>query len=140
MLFRLVALCCLMPAMALALATPISLTNARSLPTIAESNIGVAFISMTNTGTKPLTLIGAQSSVSKKVEIHTHETSGDIMQMRKIDRVDIPAGATIEMQPGGLHLMLIGLRQPLAVNQQFDVILTFKDQPPVTQRFVVQAR
>ncbi len=140
MLFRLAALCCLIPALAFAVSTTVSLTNARSVPTIADANVGVAFVSMTNNGTKPLTLVGAQSNVSKKVEIHTHTINGDIMQMRKIDSVDIPAGATIAMESGGLHLMLIGVREPLKANQQFDITLTFKDQAPVTQRFVVQAR
>lgn len=140
MIYRLAALCCLLPSLAFALDVPVSLSDARAVPTLAESNVGVAYVSITNTGTKPLTLIGAQSAVSRKTEIHTHSMQGDIMQMRKIDSVDIPAGGTINMQPGALHLMLIGMRQPLKANQQFDITLTFKDLKPITQRFVVGAR
>src|SRR5699024_1564964 len=63
-----------------------------------------------------LTLVGAQSPISEVVEVHSMTMDNGTMQMRRLEKVDIPAGTTLKMRPGGgVHLMLIGLEEALEV-------------------------
>jgi copper(I)-binding protein len=58
-------------------------------------------------------LLGAASPVAERVELHTMTMDGGVMRMRAVPRVELPAGTTVKLAPGGLHLMLFGLKQPL---------------------------
>lgn len=86
-----------------------------------------AFMQLENTTQADLALTAAQSSVSEVAELHTHTDVDGIMQMRQVDSIALPAGETTELKPGGLHIMLIGLKQPLADGDQIDLTLTFSD-------------
>lgn len=68
-------------------------------------------------------LIEAQSPVAGRVEIHTMEMSGNVMKMREAAGVDLPAGKTVELKPGGTHLMLLDLKRPLKPGEKVPVIL-----------------
>lgn len=70
-------------------------------------------------------LIGAASGVAERVELHTHEMSGGMMQMRQVAEVAVAAKESVEFRPGGLHVMLIGLKAPLAEGAVFDLSLEF---------------
>jgi hypothetical protein len=71
-------------------------------------------------------LLGASSAVAERVELHTHTMSGGMMQMRQVPDVSVAAGQAIEFRPGGLHVMLIGLKAPLAAGASFEVALQFE--------------
>jgi hypothetical protein len=58
-------------------------------------------------------LIGAESPVAGTVEVHEMRIEGNVMRMRAVPRLELPAGKVVELKPGGYHVMLIGLRQPL---------------------------
>src|SRR5215213_6325682 len=56
-------------------------------------------------------LTGISSDVAEAVEIHESMTSGDVMEMHPMESVPLPAGKTVTFKPGGLHIMLVGLKQ-----------------------------
>ncbi|MCP4924057.1 MAG: copper chaperone PCu(A)C [bacterium] len=71
-------------------------------------------------------LISAESPVCEYVELHTHIHEGAIKRMRKVELIDIPAGETVMLKPGGLHIMLMKLNTDLAEGDQVPLTLTFE--------------
>jgi periplasmic copper chaperone A len=72
-------------------------------------------------------LIGITSDIAAAAEMHESKMSGDIMQMNQVESVLLEAYAEIEFAPGGLHVMLVDLRNDLKVGDQIEVILHFKN-------------
>lgn len=98
---------------------------ARAVPAVINNS--AAFMKIANNGAHDRAVVAAYSSVSKVVELHTHSMDEGVMRMRKIDRIELPAGATTVLKPGGLHIMLIGLNNGLEEGQQVDLELEFDD-------------
>jgi copper(I)-binding protein len=71
-------------------------------------------------------LLSAASPRAASVELHTMTMDGAVMRMRQIDALDVPAGAAVTLAPGGLHLMLQGLKAPLKQGETVSLILTFE--------------
>lgn len=71
-------------------------------------------------------LVSASSTVAGTVEIHEMTMQGDVMKMRAVPGVDLPAGAPVDFKPGGYHLMLMDLKQPLAAGQSVPVTLVIE--------------
>jgi copper(I)-binding protein len=65
--------------------------------------------------------------VANVVELHTHIHDEGVMRMRKIEQIELPAGATTLLEPGGLHVMLIDLKQPLQDGSRIDLTLEYAD-------------
>ena len=76
---------------------------------------------------KPQVVVAAQTSAARKAELHSHTMQDGMMVMRQLPQVEIPAGQTVTFQPGGLHIMLIGLNHALEDGQQIDLTLDFAD-------------
>jgi copper(I)-binding protein len=85
-----------------------------------------AFMQLNNKG-EATALVAAHSSVANVVELHTHINDEGVMRMRKIEQIELPAGATTLLEPGGLHVMLIDLKQPLQDGSQIDLTLEYAD-------------
>lgn len=98
---------------------------ARAVPP-GQSN-SAAFMSLTNTDSKEVALTSASTSVAKVVELHTHTHANGVMQMRQIPKIKLPAEEVVELQPGGLHIMLIGLKRNLVKDEMIDLTLNFSD-------------
>jgi copper(I)-binding protein len=98
---------------------------ARAVPP-GQPNSAV-FMQLHNGGDEDRALVAAASAASDVVELHTHRMQDGMMQMRKIERIDLPAGETVTLKPGGLHVMLIGLKQPLQPGEAVAVTLTLDD-------------
>ena len=86
-----------------------------------------AFMTLENTCRQDRALVAAESDVSKVVELHTHTMEDGVMRMREVEKIEIPAGQRTELKPGGLHIMLIGLHQPLQEGQTVDLTLVYDD-------------
>ena len=84
-----------------------------------------AFMVLNNTSKQDRALVKARSSVSKVVELHTHKKEGGMMRMRQVDKMVVKAGSKTVLKPGGLHVMLIGLKQQLKAGNQVDLELEF---------------
>jgi copper(I)-binding protein len=87
----------------------------------------VAYMKLINGGATAMRLTGATSAAVQRVEIHEMSMDGGVMRMRPVQGLDIAPGATVELKPGGVHLMLIGLKRPIAQEDLIPVTLTFAD-------------
>src|SRR5690554_233347 len=85
-----------------------------------------AFMQLSNKG-EATALVAAHSSVANVVELHTHIHDEGVMRMRKIEQIELPAGATTLLEPGGLHVMLIDLKQSLQDGSRIDLTLEYAD-------------
>ena len=94
-------------------------------PTVAGQSGGGGFLKITG-GSANDRLVAASASVSKEVELHTMEMDGNVMRMRPIDAIAIPAGGTVELKPGGRHVMFMGLTQTLKAGERFPLTLRFE--------------
>lgn len=72
-------------------------------------------------------LVEAQSPVAGVVEIHEMAMEKDVMKMRQIPGLDLAAGRTMELKPGGYHVMLMDLKQPLKAGESVAITLVFED-------------
>jgi copper(I)-binding protein len=86
-----------------------------------------AYLTLRNGGQKNLTLTQAASPAARAIELHTVVDEGGLKKMRPVPKIDIPAGGEVRLQPGGLHIMLIGLRAPLTEGASVALTLTFQD-------------
>jgi periplasmic copper chaperone A len=86
-----------------------------------------AFMDLTNKGETGHVLVAAESNVSKVAELHTHSMEGGMMKMRPVEKIDLPGGQTVKLQPGGLHIMLIGLTRQLSPGEDVEITLVFED-------------
>ncbi len=88
---------------------------------------GAAYMEVINNGAADDRLIGATSSNAERVELHTHEMEGEVMRMRKVEGgIAIPAGETVTFEPGGLHVMMLGLKDKLVAGEATYVTLQFE--------------
>ena len=62
-------------------------------------------------------LVGVSTPVAGAAEVHEMKMEGDVMRMRAVAKLDLPAGQTVELKPGGYHVMLMDLKQPLVRRQ-----------------------
>ncbi len=71
-------------------------------------------------------LLGATSAVGATIETHAVEHADGVMKMFRVDGVPVPANGTVELKPGGYHLMLLDLAEPLVAGDTFTVTLQFE--------------
>lgn len=84
-------------------------------------------------------LVSAETPVADMVELHETVRDGDVMRMREVVALELPAGGMTELKPGGYHLMLMGLKQSLAQGTRFPLTLHFAHAAPVTTMVEVQS-
>jgi len=93
--------------------------------TVPGQPAGGGYLKVTNTGKEADRLLSVSADVSKSVELHSMSMEGDVMRMRQVDGIDVPAGGSVELKPGGLHIMFIGLKGPLKAGDAFPATLKF---------------
>lgn len=103
--------------------------------TVPGQKGGGAFMSLT--APQALKLVGVSSPVAGVAELHEMKMDGDVMRMRAIAELDLPAGRKVELKPGGHHLMLMDLKQPLKKDTQIPVTLFFKNAQGQTSQLQV---
>ena len=96
----------------------------RELPPTAL--VGAAFLQIENHSEYADRLISAKSSIAEVTELHAHIHEGDVMRMVKVDSIDVPAHGQLTLEPGGYHIMLIDLKQPLVAGEQLLLTLQFE--------------
>ena len=102
-----------------------SVGNAWARPTVAGQKAGGGFMTITG-GSASDRLLSASTSVASTVELHSMSMDGNVMRMRRVDAIEVPAGKTVELKPGGLHVMFMGLTQPLQAGSQLPLTLRFE--------------
>ncbi|MBT9370175.1 copper chaperone PCu(A)C [Rhizobium sp. CSW-27] len=89
--------------------------------------VGGGYITITNSGKEADRLVSAETPRSAMVELHEMAMNGDVMVMRPLEKgIEIPAGETVELKPGGLHLMFMKVRQPFKQGETVPVTFTFE--------------
>lgn len=85
------------------------------------------YLTLANSGPAPAALVGVGSPAFARVELHSTVRDGSTMRMRRLPRLDLPAGGRVVLGPGRLHLMLFAPQQPLAAGQRIELELSFDD-------------
>jgi copper(I)-binding protein len=101
--------------------------------------VTAVYFTIRNPAARPDQVVTLRSPAGELAEIHETKMSDGIMQMRQITAATVPAGGTLALEPGGIHVMLIGLRSPLVPGAKLPLILTFRHAGEVRVDAVVLA-
>jgi hypothetical protein len=124
------------PGVAAAQPAPIRLDDVWSRAAMA-GRIGVVYLTITATGA-PDTLIGVESPVAPKAELHESFDDHGVMKMRGVMSLDVAPGKPVALRPGGYHIMLVGLAHALKEGDRFPITLRFAKAGAVTATVSVQ--
>jgi hypothetical protein len=124
------------PVQAAATELAVSQAWSRAMPPSAPT--GAVYFVLENRGEQPQRLIGAQTSRAEKTELHTHVHQNDMMKMQQIESVEVPAAGKVEFKPGGNHVMLFGLKQPLVAGESFPITLQFENGGEITTEVSIE--
>ena len=84
-------------------------------------------------------LISASSPIADEVQLHTMTMEDNVMKMRQVKSIDIPANGSVELKPGGLHIMIMGIKEPLAAGSSIPLKLKFAKAGEVEVKLPVNA-
>ena len=117
----------------------ISLENpwSRAAPTGAP--VGAGYVTLKNTGNTGDKLVSATADVAGKVEIHEMAMDNGVMKMRPVHGLEIPAGKSVELKPGGYHIMFMQLKKPLVAGEKVNGTLTFEKAGAVPVEYTIKA-
>ena len=123
------------PAVLLQVMAPRELALAQALPRVENAWVRTAVAGQSGTGAfmrltapvEPLQLVGVVSPVAGTADVHEMKMEGDVMRMRALPRLDLPVGQPVELSPGGFHVMLQDLKQPLLKDTVVPVTLVFRN-------------
>jgi len=117
----------------------IMISEAFARASAGRARNGAAFLTIMNKGDADR-LLAASAEVSARTELHTHSMDAEgVARMRPVDHIELPAGETVTLQPGGLHVMLMGLNAPLKQGDSFPLTLRFEKAGDVTFDVTVAA-
>jgi copper(I)-binding protein len=118
---------------------PLVVTGPWTRPSPGGARLTAGYLRIANTGSEPDRLIGGSARIAGKLEIHASDSSGGIARMRALhDGIEIPAGATIELEPGGKHLMFASLEHAVGQGEVFEATLVFEKAGPLVVEFDVR--
>ena len=111
---------------------------ARESPPMVKN--GAAYMTLVNTGAETDRLLSASGEVAETIELHTHLLENNVMKMRKVDAIEVAPGEPTALKPGGLHVMLLGLKKPLVAGQTFPLTLKFEKAGEVPVQVMVRGK
>ncbi len=118
---------------------PIKLETPWTRATPGASKRGGGFMTITNTGTETDRLVTGSSPRAGKVEFHEMAVNDGVMVMREVEGgIEIPAGATVELKPGGYHVMYMGITSPFTMGETVPTTLTFEKAGTIDVEFAVE--
>jgi hypothetical protein len=103
-----------------------------SRPSPVMAGNGAVYMMLLNEGGADDALLSAETDVAEVVELHETKMEGDVMKMSPVAKVEIPAGGSAALKPGGLHVMLINLQQELVPGEKIKLTLNFEKSAPLT--------
>ena len=107
-------------------ATQVTIESPFARAALKSQRNSAVFMQVINNG-EQAAIKQASSAAAEVVELHTHTNDNGVMRMRQIPEIELPANSTVELRPGGLHVMLIGLQRDLKVGDEVTVTLEFND-------------
>jgi len=126
----------LLAAMAVEAGT-VEVNNAWVRATVPGQVVGAAYMELKSASN--VSLVEVLSPAAASVEIHTMTMENNVMQMRQLDKLPLPAGQAVKLEPGGKHLMLIGLKRPLMAGSNVRLTLRFKDDAGKSSQATIEA-
>lgn len=118
----------------------LEISTAWTRATVKTAKVGGGYITIKNTGNESDRLIAGTADFAKDVQLHQMTLIDDVMRMHPVDGgIDIPAGGEVVLQPGGQHLMFMGLQRPLLEGEEVSVSLTFERAGDVSVSFKVNS-
>jgi copper(I)-binding protein len=121
----------------------LSLRHPHAHPTRPGATTGAVYLAaLRNGGEQADRLLAASTTVADRVELHRMQMDGDVMRMRAVSVIEVPAKTSISLRQGsadGYHLMLFGLRRPLAIGDRFPLTLRFERAGEITVEIWVEA-
>jgi copper(I)-binding protein len=93
----------------------------------AQGGNGAIYFVIENHSSETLEMIGVESDIAEAAEMHESRMSGDVMEMHQLESVSLEPGAEVIFEPGGLHIMLVGLKQDLKIGDEIQVTLNFSN-------------
>ena len=115
----------------------ISAPWARATP--KGASVGGGYMTITNTGKAADRLTGGSTTVSSKFELHEMSMDNGVMKMRPLaSGLEIKPGQTVELKPGGHHIMLVGMKEQLKAGDHFKATLDFAKAGKVDVDFIVE--
>ena len=118
--------------------TPALIVRDAWIRQVPGSDVAAAYLTLRNPTTKPITIVGMESSLAEHVMIHETKTVSGQSQMRPHEQLVIAPGETVKFEPGGLHVMLMGVTQPVAVGKSVPLVLLLADGTKVQAAAVVR--
>ena len=118
-------------------AAAISVQDAWVRATVPQQKGTGAFMNLT--ANRDVRLVAAASPVSPIVEVHEMAIVNDVMRMRQVDGIALPAGRTVELKPGGYHIMIMELQRPLQAGDTVPLTLTFEGPDRERQTLEIKA-
>ena len=100
--------------------------------TTMEMHAGAVYVSITNASEQDDVLMKVESDIAADIMLHTTLIENDIAKMRHLEKIEIPAGDTVGMEPGGMHIMLMGLQKALVKGESFPITFVFEKAGRVT--------
>ena len=111
-----------------------------SRATPAGAQVAGGYVVITNKGLSADRLVSFTTDLADQPEVHEMTNEGGVMKMRPLAKgLVIPAGATVKLEPGGYHLMLLKLKKPLVAGQRYRAVLVFEKAGAVEAEFEVRA-
>ena len=116
----------------------IAVNGAYTRATVPGQAAAGGFMKITSSGAADQ-LISASSTVSDDVQLHTMTMDGNVMRMREVKQIDVPANGAVELKPGGLHIMFMNIKAPLKAGETVPVKLKFAKSGEVEVKMPVNA-
>ncbi|MBU3626096.1 copper chaperone PCu(A)C [Polynucleobacter sp. JS-Safj-400b-B2] len=116
----------------------IKIEDAYTRATVPGQQVAGGFMKIENKGAADQ-LVSASSSVAGEVQLHEMAMDGNVMKMRQVKDIPLPAGSAVELKPGGLHLMFINIKAPLTAGETVPVKLKFAKAGEVEVKMPVNA-
>lgn len=114
----------------------ISIDHAWVRATVPGQQVAAAYMDIKST--TDTALVRVESNLANRVEIHSMTMEHDIMKMRKLEELELPAGKTVSLAPGSYHLMLFDLIAPLAAGRTGKFKLYFRDGSTLSATLPIQ--
>ena len=103
----------------------ISISGAWSRATVAGQSTAAVYLTIANKGGGDDKLLNASTPIGQAT-LHSSTMDGGVMRMRPLESLDIPAQSTVQLKPGGTHIMVTGVKQPLIAGSSFPLALHFE--------------
>jgi len=121
----------------LADSSPIVASDAWARPTLTGTRTGAVYLMLSNRTATADHLVGVSTAVANRAELHEDVTENGMMSMNAVPDLLLPPGASVAIEPGRYHIMLIGMKKPVNVGESFPITLTFAAAPPLDVSVVV---